>query len=153
MDEEATAPAQGGRYVFVSHRSRDTWVAQQIAREITAAGAIPSLVEADVEVGEDFKERILSALERADELVVLLTHWALERAYVLAEIAVAWGRRIPIIPLLLGLTAGELQTKQGFPPFLMKRNMRHLNDIEVYLRQLQKRSSGQRSNPGGMSNA
>lgn len=152
MGKDAAA-AQSQRLVFISHSSRDTWVAKQIAREIIASGAIPFLDEADIDVGDDFEERILAALAKADELVVLLTPWSLERPYVLAEIAVAWGRRIRIIPLLLGVTAGELRTKQGFPPFLAERNMLHLNDIEVYLRQLRVQSSGERSVTGGTSNA
>lgn len=153
MGENASRPAGGERLVFISHSSQDTWVAQQIAREVAAAGAVPFLDEADVDVGEDFEERILAALERTDELVVLLTPWALVRPYVLAEISAAWGRRIPIIPLLLGLTATELQTKQGVPPFLTKRDMLQLNDIEVYLRQLRDRSSGKRAVSGGTSDA
>jgi hypothetical protein len=37
------------------------------------------LDEAEIEVGGDFEAEILEALDRADELVVLLTPWALER--------------------------------------------------------------------------
>src|SRR5437879_6799513 len=97
------------RLVFVSHSGMDTWVAKQIAREIEARGATPFLDEAQVDVGADFEEDILDFLERAHELVVLLTPWALERPYVWAEIGAAWGRRIPIVALLLGLTRTALQ--------------------------------------------
>ncbi len=55
--------------VFISHSSKDTWVAKQIAREVSLCGAKPFLDEADVEVGEDFEENILRFLERAHELV------------------------------------------------------------------------------------
>ena len=63
--------------------------------------------EANIAVGDDFEDRILEALEEAQELVVLLTPWALSRPYVWAEIGAAWGRRIPIIAILYGLTAGD----------------------------------------------
>jgi hypothetical protein len=124
------------RLVFVSHSSQDTWIAKQIAREIEARGATPFLDEAQVDAGADFEEDILNFLERAHELVVLLTPWALERPYVWAEIGAAWGRRIPIVALLLGITATELQSRPGIPVLLKKRDPLQLNEIEVYLDQL-----------------
>jgi len=124
------------RLVFVSHSGPDTWVARQIAREIEARGATPFLDEAQVDAGADFEEDILNFLERAHELVVLLTPWALERPYVWAEIGAAWGRRIPIVALLLGLTPAELQTRPGIPVLLKKRDLLQLNEIDIYLDQL-----------------
>ena len=40
----------------------DTWVAKQIAREIEACGAAVFLDEAEIDVGADFEEDILTAL-------------------------------------------------------------------------------------------
>jgi len=125
--------------VFVSHSGQDTWVARQIARQIEACGATPFLDEAQVHAGADFEEDILNFLQRAHELVVLLTPWALERPYVWAEIGAAWGRRIPIVALLLGITPTELQSRPGIPVLLKKRDLLELNDIEVYLEQLKER--------------
>lgn len=131
--------------VFVSHSSQDTWVAKQIAREIEAAGARPFLDEAEVDAGADFEEDILDFLERAHELVVLLTPWALDRAYVWAELGAAWGRRIPIVALLLGITPSELQKRTGTPVFLKKRDLLQLNDVDTYLEQLSARVKQHRS--------
>jgi hypothetical protein len=113
-----------------SHRTR------QSGWSSSARGAIPFLDEAQVDAGADFEEDILDFLQRAHELVVLLTPWALERPYVWAEIGAAWGRRIPIVALLLGITAAELQTRPGIPVLLKKRDLLELNDIELYLAQL-----------------
>jgi hypothetical protein len=124
------------RLVFVSHSGVDTWVAKQIAREIAARGATPFLDEAHIDAGADFEEDNVDFLQRAHELVVLLTPWALERPYVWAEIGAAWVRRIPIVALLLGISATELQTRPGIPELLKKRDLLELNDIEVYLKQL-----------------
>jgi hypothetical protein len=129
---------QGG-WCFVSHSSADTWVARQIAREIENRGAVPFLDESQVDAGADFEEDILSFLERAHELVVLLTPWALDRPYGWAEIGAAWGRRIPIVALLLGLTPTEVQTRPGVPVFLKKRDLLLLNEIDIYLGQLSAR--------------
>jgi len=125
--------------VFVSHSGTDTWVAKQIAHEIRRCGAIPFLDEADIDVGSEFEEDMLSFLNRAQELVVLLTPWALDRPYVWAELGAAWGRQIPVVVLLHGITAGELQSKPGVPIFLKKRDLISLNDFETYLAQLRKR--------------
>jgi TIR domain len=131
--------AKTKRLIFLSHSSRDTWVARQIAREIASCGAKPFLDEAEIDIGSDFEEDILASLEKADELVVLLTPWALERPYVWAELGAAWGRRIPIIVLLHGITAGELQSRPGIPVFLKKRDLLDLNEIEKYFAQLKRR--------------
>jgi len=75
--------------VFVSHSGRDTRVAKQIAREISTCGAEVFLDEAEIDIGADFEEAILASLDKADELVVLLTPWALDRPYIWAEIGAA----------------------------------------------------------------
>ena len=98
------------------------------------------LDEAEIEVGGDFEDEILDSLDRADELVVLLTPWALERPYVWAECGAAWSRRIPIVILLQGITPAEFQLRPGVPVFLKKRNMIDLNAIDEYLAELRKRA-------------
>jgi hypothetical protein len=125
--------------IFVSHSGQDTWVAKQIAREIEMCGAKPFLDEAEIDAGADFEEDIRKFLERADELIVLLTPWALERPYVWIELGAAWGRRIPIVALLLGITPSELQSRPGVPVMLKKRDLLQLNEIETYLEQLRRR--------------
>lgn len=128
--------------MFISHSGEDTWVARQIAREVTSRGAHPFLDEADVDVGAEFEEDIRDFLDRADELLVLLTPWALERPYVWAEIGAAWIRKIPIIVVLHGLDARALQAQPGAPIFLKKRNVVRLNEISQYLDQLAARVTG-----------
>ena len=134
-----TQQLKQGRLVFVSHSARDTWVARQIARETGECGAEPFLDEAEIEVGGDFEEEILTFLDKADELVVLMTPWAQERPYVWAELGAAWSRRILIVILLQGMTPGEFQSRPGIPVFLKQRNMVDLNAIDEYLAQLRKR--------------
>uniref|UniRef100_A0A7C2P085 Toll/interleukin-1 receptor domain-containing protein n=1 Tax=Schlesneria paludicola TaxID=360056 RepID=A0A7C2P085_9PLAN len=129
----------GRRHVFISHSSVDTWVAQQIAREVKACGAVPFLDENDIDVGAEFEERLLESLSVAHELVVLLTPWALLRPYVWAEIGAAWGRRIPIVVLLHGLTIAELQSKPEIPLLIKKRSFISLNEVDTYLKELRTR--------------
>jgi hypothetical protein len=128
------------RLVFISHSGRDTWVARQIAREVTACGATFFLDESDVQVGAEFEDLIQDSLSKADELLVLLTPWALERPYVWAEIGAAWGRKIPIVAVLHGLDAEMLQSRPGIPVLIKKRNLIELNNIGLYFKQLRFRS-------------
>lgn len=138
-----TSTKEGERFVFISHSSRDTWVAKQIAREVRACGATPFLDEADVDVGAEFEEAILEFLDKAHELLVLLTPWALDRPYIWAELGAAWARRIPIVAVLHGLTAAELQSRPGVPVLLKKRDLVDLNDISRYFDQLRIRVAGE----------
>lgn len=130
--------------VFVSHSGTDTWVARQIAREISSRGAEPFLDEADIDVGAEFEEDIREFLDKANELLVLLTPWAFERPYVWAEIGAAWIRRIPIVVVLHGLTPKEFQSHPNAPVFLKKRDMISLNDIDQYFDQLERRANNAR---------
>jgi TIR domain len=133
------------RFIFVSHAGEDTWVARQIAREISARGAHPFLDEADVDVGAEFEEDILAFLEKADELVVLFTPWALKRPYVWAEIGAAWIRRIPIIVVLHGLLPKDLHANPNAPVFLKKRDIIRLNDVGQYFEQLGTRVAAEKT--------
>ncbi len=132
MEQARNAPP----LVFVSHHGTDTWIAKQIARVVKESGAPVYLAETDAQLGPDFEEQLRDALNRASELVVLLTPWALARLYVWAEIGVAWGRRIPIVGLLLGIEVSELQGRPEIPLLLKRAGLLELNHIDRYLAQL-----------------
>lgn len=127
------------RLVFISHSGIDTWVAKQVAREISACGAEPFLDQAEIEIGENFEAKIRASLAQADELLVLLTPWALERPYVWAELGAVWGKGLPIIGVLHGMSVNELQSRPGIPIFLKAENLLELNDIDIYFKQLEAR--------------
>ena len=135
----------GGWVVFVSHSSQDGWVARQLAREIEGAGASTFLDETHVDAGMDFEDEIIDWLARADELVVLLTPWALDRPYVWSELGAVWSRRKPIVAFVHGITPAELQSRPGTPAYLKTRNMLTLNDVDKYLDELKERIERNRS--------
>ncbi|MBL8470276.1 MAG: toll/interleukin-1 receptor domain-containing protein [Rhodocyclaceae bacterium] len=136
------------RLVFISHSGEDTWVARQIAREVQSRGATPFLDEADTEIGAEFEEEILAFLQKADELLVLITPWAFERPYVWAEIGAAWLRRIPIVVVLYGVAVHDFQARPNAPVFLKKRDMIRLNDIDRYLDQIGPRALAEEGDNG-----
>jgi hypothetical protein len=125
--------------VFISHSSIDTWVARQVARYVEALGASTFLDEADIEFGDDFEERILDAARASDELLVLLTPWALRRPYIWLEIGAVWGLGRRIVGVLHGLTPNELVTQEGTPALLKRIDLVELNNIDSYFEQLKRR--------------
>lgn len=132
------------RLIFISHAGEDTWIARQIAREVTERGGRPFLDQADVDVGAEFEELIRDFLLLTDELIVLFTPWALDRPYVWMEIGAAWARKVPVVVVLLGLTPEDFLGRPNTPVFLKKRDIIHLNQIDQYLDQLKQRVFGGR---------
>lgn len=128
-----------GYQVFISHSSRDTWVARQIARYIEACGASAFLDEADVDYGDDFEERILAAARLSQELLVLLTPWSITRPYIWLEIGAVWGLGRRIIGVLHGLLPSDLVTQEGTPALLKRIDLVELNQIDGYFEQLARR--------------
>ena len=127
---------------FISHSGEDTWVARKLSLECCSVGAETFLDEAKIAVGANFENDILSALRKADELVVLITPWSLKRPYVWMEIGAAWLKGIPIIVLLLGVTSAEFQEKANVPVALKQRNLLPLNNVDRYISELTERVNG-----------
>lgn len=127
---------------FISHSGEDTWIAKKLSLECGKAGAETFLDEAQIAVGANFESDILTALRSANELLVLITPWALSRPYVWLEIGAAWYKGIPIIVLLLGVTASEFQEKANIPVELKKRNLLPLNNVDRYILELTERVNG-----------
>lgn len=122
--------------VFISHASRDKWVAGQIAKELDAVGAGVFLDSRAIETGDQFDEELKQALHDADELLVLLTPAALERPYVWIELGAAWLQAKRIIGILHGMTTSELAARDGTPAFLTGVHLRDINELDEYLGEL-----------------
>jgi TIR domain len=128
------------RLVFVSHSGEDTWVAKWIAHVIeTTTGARAFLAAIDIDVGAEFENELRAALQRAHELVVLITPWAFDQTYVSAEVTVAWFRDILIVPVLIGVTSADLHGWVNVPVLLKARSHVRLSEIAIYLEQLRRR--------------
>jgi hypothetical protein len=125
--------------VFISHAATDRWVAGQIGKELAGVGAGHFLDSTVVETGDQIDEEIKAALNDAAELLVLLTPAALERPYVWIEIGAAWSQGKRIVGILYGLTTSDLAARDGTPAFLTGIVLRDINEIDVYLEELQQR--------------
>jgi len=125
--------------VFLSHSSKDDWVARQLARQIEHARASCFLDVIELEGGDDFERRIKAALQECLELVVLITPAVLDSRYVWVELGAAWGQGKRIVPLLYGLTAAEIQANPNIPVFVKRATLRSLNEADEYLNELRAR--------------
>ncbi len=125
--------------IFISHAGTDTWVAQRIAEKISSCGANTFLDQLHIDHGEDFEERLHEALEQADELLVLITPWSLDRPYIWVEIGAAWLRKIPIITVLYGVGSENFLMQAKVPVFMKRRDFIDLNQVDEYFEQLKNR--------------
>ena len=134
--------------VFISHSSVDTWVARQIARSVEERGATYFLDEADMEYGDDFEDKILAAVRASQELLVLLTPWAIKRPYIWLEIGAVWGQGQRIVGVLYGLGVKELMTDEGTPALLKRITLVEINRLDEYFDQLAARVEKARQDNG-----
>ena len=133
------------RLVFISHSGTDTWVARQIEREVLSRGASAFLDYTHIEIGEKFEAKLIHELNRADEFLMLLTPWALGHPYIWSEAGVAWGRDIPIIGIVHGMTLAEFLAKPNIPAYLKADNLQDLNGIDRYFDELAKRCKAKKT--------
>jgi hypothetical protein len=59
--------------VFISHSSKDTPVARQLARRLSKAGLKAWFAEDEILPGDNWAKKIGEALEESDLMVVLVT--------------------------------------------------------------------------------
>jgi len=124
--------------VFISHSSRDKWVARRISQDLNAMGIETFLDEKDIETGASIDEVIGDHLKDCDDCLMLLSPSALNSHWVLIEIggAKALGKRL--IPVLLHVGANEI------PAPLSKHLARDINEIDKYYDEVRKRLAGEK---------
>ena len=125
--------------VFISHSSRDTWVARQIASRIVGCGGTTFLDEADIQYGDNFDREIIDAAKACDELLVLLTPWATNRPYIWIEIGLFLGDGKRIVGVLHGLEKKDISTDERIPVLLKGIDMVEINKLDDYFSQLSAR--------------
>ena len=124
--------------VFISHASKDKWIARQIVKEIEAKGKrfnVATFLDAkDIEIGESIHEAIRTNLNACNELIVLLSPHSISRQWVLFEIGGAWTAGKRVVPILIGLLPEEM------PDILRQLKAIEMNDFETYLEEITQRA-------------
>lgn len=123
--------------VFISHSTKDRWIAKQIARLLEAAGDIKTFLdERDIKFGDSIPESIRTNIQQCNEFIVLLTKNSLNRPWVLIEISAAWGHGKRIIAIVDKVAPEEM------PEIMLPYKAVDLNDFEEYIRQVVERVRG-----------
>lgn len=125
--------------VFISHRITDTWVARQIAAHIHSLGAATFLDTHDIDDGDDAEERVLDAVGACDELLVLLTPWAIGHPWIMLETSCFMLLRRRIVMIRYGLTQHETEADERLFQTLRKQRIMELNEIDSYFGRLERR--------------
>ena len=95
-----------GLRVFFSHSNRDADWVHRVAAQATAAGVEVYLAEHDISPGQHLSDKVTTAIETSDAVIVLLPKHSLASVYVQQEIGVAHHAGKLVIPILMGEVVG-----------------------------------------------
>lgn len=127
--------------MFISHSTKDRWIAKQIARVIEEKGRRYGirtfLDEKDIEGGESIPESIRKNIQECSEFLVLLSRYSIGRPWVLIEIGAAWvlGKRVVAIV--------DKVSPEEMPDAIAPYRAIDLNSFDEYLEQLLDRAKEQ----------
>jgi TIR domain len=126
--------------VFISHSSKDRWIARQMAaiieRKAKRYGVQTFLDEVDLEGGDRIPETIKANLHACEEFVLLLSPSSITRQWVLAELGGAWTLDKRIIAITYDLVADQI------PDIIEHDKSYELNDFDRYVGELIGRRKG-----------
>lgn len=119
-------------YVFISRGWHDRWIAKQMARLISDVNATPFIDIFDTKKCDRIEARVHDGLERAAELVALITPWSVDRNWVWAEIAAMWAFRKRYTGVLYGLTMEETKIAAAWRCWRRRILSRSMNSMTIY---------------------
>jgi hypothetical protein len=77
--------------LFISHSAKDTKIAEEMSKLLSARGLASFIAEHDIEVGSKWQDRIRDGLLASRELLIILTPNSVNSLWVTAEVGAAWG--------------------------------------------------------------
>ncbi len=113
--------------VFISHSSKEKWIAKQVAKEIEALGAKTWLDVKDLRGGDEIRRSIKRGIRASNEAVILLSANSITSQWVIYEAALADGQGKRITPILNNLAPAE-----GLAPLQGIKSV-DLNDFDDFL--------------------
>ena len=125
--------------IFISHSSRDKWIARKLSEEIAELRCETFLDEKDIKTGESIDESIHDHLSNSDDFLLLLSPDSVKSHWVLIELGGALALKKTIIIVLLYLGANDI------PQLISKYLARDINDIEKYYDEVKRKLSGSKT--------
>ena len=131
---KAQKPAEPSAYtVFISHSSKEKWIARQISKEIIALGAKTWLDLNDLQGGDEIRRSIRLGIRASQEVVVLLSPHSIISPWVVYEGAIADDQGKRITPIFNNLAPSDIPAPlQGIKAI-------DLNNFDVFLVELAER--------------
>jgi hypothetical protein len=125
-----TASRKAAAYtVFVSHSSKDNWIAGQIAKEVRALGGEAWVDLNKLRGGDAFEEDILTAIRDCTEAVVLISSNSVNSQWVSYEIGAVAVQGKRVTPVLNNVLPEAMAPLRGVTAI-------DLNDFDKFLREL-----------------
>ncbi|MGB8506823.1 MAG: toll/interleukin-1 receptor domain-containing protein [Pyrinomonadaceae bacterium] len=116
--------------VFISHSSKEKWIAGQLSKEIMALGAETWLDLKDMRGGDEIRRSIKRGIRASQEAIVLLSANSITSQWVIYEVAIADGQGKRITSILNNLDPDKsLAPLQGIKAL-------DLNDFDQFLLEL-----------------
>ena len=117
--------------VFISHSSKDRWIARQLSNLIEGKGKRHNirtfLDEKDIAGGESIPESVRKHIKECGEFLVLLTRYSIDRQWVLVEIGAAWGLEKHVVAITDKVTPEEM------PGIISSHRALDINEFDRYL--------------------
>ncbi len=122
--------------IFISHSSRDKWIARKLSEDLNRIDCETFLDEKDIKTGESIDSEINKHLTECDDFLLLLSPDSIKSHWVLIELGGALALKKKVIITLLYLGPNEI------PAPISKYLARDINEIEKYYKELEKRVEG-----------
>ena len=119
--------------VFISHSSKESWIAQQIAKEIKGVGVETWLDNNDLHGGDEIKLTIKRGIRESREVLVVISINSSMSQWVIYEATMAEFYRKRITPILNNISPDEIAPLKGIKNY-------DLNDFDKFLLELAKRA-------------
>jgi TIR domain len=123
--------------VFLSHSSRDLWLAGVIAERLRKAEIKVWLDEMSLQGGDTVNQAIIQGLRSAHEAIVLVSNESLRSQWVAAEIGMAMALSRRVTPLLNNVDPDAMAPLKGVKCY-------ELNLFDKFLKELRARAKTKR---------
>src|ERR1041385_7667216 len=124
--------------VFLSHSSKDKWIARRIADDLDKIGVTSFLDEKDITTGESIDESIRVHLGGSNDFLLLLSPASIASHWVLIELGGALALKKRVIPILVYVGVNDV------PKAISLKLARDISDIEKYYEELASRTGRKR---------
>jgi TIR domain len=99
--------------VFLSHSTRDTWIASAVAERIRLEGGEVWIDIDELVGGDSIYQKIIEAVDSCDEAIVLMSPHSVNSGWVLFELGAICGQRKRVTPILTHVEPSAIPVMPG----------------------------------------